>query len=120
VGAFAKNLPANHEPADLPVVASPRLVEMCFQTASLAGLALQSRLGLPYALAKLKLISAPEKASDGGYFAVVVTNADGTYDVKLVDGKGEVYLILSGYRTVDLPDPIQADLLQPLQQALRA
>jgi hypothetical protein len=119
IGAFAKNLPANHEPADLPVVASPRFVEMCFQTASLTGLAVQSRLGLPNAFAELKLVSVPEKEPDTAFYSTVVTNPDGTYDVKLMDGKGEVYLILNGYRTIDLPDPIQADLLKPLQQALQ-
>jgi acyl transferase domain-containing protein/NAD(P)-dependent dehydrogenase (short-subunit alcohol dehydrogenase family)/acyl carrier protein len=119
VAAFAKNLPVNHEPPDLPVSASPRYVELCFQTASLAGLALQSRLGLPYAFRQLTVVSAPEKESNAPYYAIVVSNQDGTYDAKVVDGKGKVYLILSGYRTMDLPDPIQVDLVQPIKSALQ-
>jgi acyl transferase domain-containing protein/NAD(P)-dependent dehydrogenase (short-subunit alcohol dehydrogenase family)/acyl carrier protein len=117
VGVFAKNLPVNHEPSDLPVVASPRFVELCFQTASLSGMVLQSRLGLPYAFRELKILSLPEKASGAAFFSVVVSNQDGSYDAKVVDDKGALYLALSGYRTMDLPDPVQADLLEPLQRA---
>ncbi len=120
IGSFAKNLPTNHEPSDLPLSASPRFVELCFQTASLVGLALQSRLGLPYTFTELNILSTPEKNLETAYLSVVATNPDGSYDAKLVDSKGQVYLILRGYRTMDLPDPVQADLLKPLQQGLQA
>ncbi len=120
VGLFAKNLPANHEPSDLPVIASPRFVELCFQTASLAGLAIRSRLGLPYAFSELNLMSMPEMDPEATFFSIVTPNPDGTYDAKLISGKGDVYLILRGYKTMDLPDPIEAELLQPLQSALQA
>ena len=120
IASFAKNLPANHEPSDLPVSASPRFVELCFQTASLAGLARQSRLGLPYAFRELTVVSIPEKELDAAFFSAVATNPDGTYDAKVIDGKGKVYLILRGYQTMDLPDPVSADLLQPIKQALQA
>jgi hypothetical protein len=119
VGAFARNLPANHDPSELPLAASPRFVELCFQTASLSGVALQSRLGLPYAFQGLKIVASPEDARKGAFFSIVDTNPDGTYDVKLVDEKGKLYLILQGYRTMDLPDPIPSDLLGPLQQAFQ-
>jgi NAD(P)-dependent dehydrogenase (short-subunit alcohol dehydrogenase family)/acyl carrier protein len=120
VASFAKNLPANHEPSDLPVSASPRFVELCFQTASLAGLAAQSRLGLPFAFRELTVVSLPEKFSDAAFYSTVAANPDGTYDAKVIDGKGKVYLILRGYQTMDLPDPVQADLVQPIKQALQA
>jgi malonyl CoA-acyl carrier protein transacylase len=118
VGLFARNLPANHEPAELPAVVSPRFVELCFQTASLSGLALQSRLGLPHAFRELKILSEPKKAPNATFFSIVVLNTDGTYDAKVVDDKGDLYLILRGYRTMDLPDPIPADLLEPLRHTL--
>ena len=47
------------------------------------------------------------------------SNPDGTYDAKLVDDKGKLYLILHGYQTMDLPDPVPVDLLGPLQQAFK-
>jgi hypothetical protein len=92
---------------------------MCFQTASLMGLALQSRLGLPYAFRELKLAAPPDSAQNGTYFAVVVSNPDTSYDVKVVDGQGNVPMILRGYQTMSLPDPIQADLLDPIQSAFQ-
>ena len=120
IASFAKNLPANHEPSDLPLIASPRFVELCFQTASLAGLAIQSQLGLPYSFSELKLLSMPEKDPDATFYSIVTPNPDGTYDAKLSSGKGEVYLVLRGYKTMNLPDPVPGDLLQPLQLALQA
>jgi hypothetical protein len=117
IASFAKNLPANHEPSDLPTVVSPRLVELCFQTASLYGLAFQSRLGLPDAFRELKVLASPENVADRAFFAIVATNPDGSYDAKMVDEKGELYLVLHGYRTMDLPDPVPADLLEPLKKA---
>ena len=119
IGLFAKNLPLHHEPAELPLVVSPRFIEMCFQTASLTGLALQSRLGLPHAFRELKLAPPPDSAQDGTFFAVVISNPDDSYDVKVVDAQGNVPMILRGYQTMNLPDPIQTDLLEPIQRAFQ-
>jgi acyl transferase domain-containing protein/acyl carrier protein/NAD(P)-dependent dehydrogenase (short-subunit alcohol dehydrogenase family) len=119
VARFAQNLPENHVPSELPLVASPRFVEFCFQTASLSGLALQSRLGLPYAFQEIRVISLPEKAAKAAFFALVDSSPDGSYNAKVVDDEGNLYLVLQGYRTMDLPDPVQADLLDPLKIALK-
>jgi acyl transferase domain-containing protein/NAD(P)-dependent dehydrogenase (short-subunit alcohol dehydrogenase family)/acyl carrier protein len=119
IGLFAKSLPADHHPAELPLAVHPRFVELCFQTASLSGLALQSRLGLPYAFRDLKIISSPESVPNAAFYSVVMPNPDGTYDAKVVDEKGNLYMILRGYKTMDLPDPIPEDLLRPLQQAFQ-
>jgi hypothetical protein len=117
VGLFANDLPPNHEPAELPLAVSPRFVELCFQTASLAGLAFHSRLGLPYAFRELRILASPETVPQAAFYSVVVPNPDGTYDAKMLDEKGNLYLILRGYRTMDLPDPVPEDLLEPLQHA---
>jgi NAD(P)-dependent dehydrogenase (short-subunit alcohol dehydrogenase family)/acyl carrier protein len=120
IGQFAQNLPPNHDPADSPLTASPRFLEMCFQSASLKGLVFQSQLGLPDAFRELRLIASPEKDPSATYFAVVLSNPDNSYDVKIVDNKGNIYLTLQGYRTMNLPDPVQADLLEPLKKGLKA
>ncbi|MBN1570600.1 MAG: SDR family NAD(P)-dependent oxidoreductase, partial [Acidobacteria bacterium] len=117
---FAQNLPPNHDPAELPLAVSPRFLEMCFQSASLKGLAFQSRLGLPDALREFRILASPEKEANAAFFAVVTSNADDSYDVKIVDSKGNIYIVLQGYRTMSLPDPIQADLLEPLKKGLQA
>ena len=119
VGQFAGNLPANHVPPESPTAVSPRFIELCFQTGSLTGLGLQSRLGLPHAVRELKFISAPEDSPDATFYSVVEPRPDGSYDAKVIDGRGEVYLTVQGYRTMDLPDPIQADLVDPIKRALR-
>ncbi len=120
IGKFAANLPANHMPSELPVFASPRFVELCFQTGSLSRLGLQSRLGLPFSVGSLKLLSAPENAENAEFYSIVLPKPDGACDAKIVDEKGNVYLTLQGYRTMDLPDPIQQDLVDPIALALKA
>jgi len=118
VAAFAQGLPANHEPAELPTAVSPRHIEMCFQTASLMGLAQQARMGLPYSFDELKVAALPAGEATK-VFSVISQASDGAYDAKLVDEKGNVWMTLHGYRTMDLPDPVPTDLVQPLQQALQ-
>jgi hypothetical protein len=92
---------------------------MCFQTASLKGLVFQSRLGLPDAFRELRIMASPEKEPNATFFAIATSNPDDSYDVKIVDSKGTIYLVLQGYRTMSLPDPIQADLLEALQKGLQ-
>ncbi|MDM7995676.1 MAG: SDR family NAD(P)-dependent oxidoreductase [Acidobacteriota bacterium] len=120
IGQFAQNLPPNHDPAELPVLASPRFLEMCFQSASLKGLVFQSQLGLPDSFREFRILAAPDKDPNAILFAVVTSDTDNGYDVKIVDGKGNVYLVLQGYRTMNLPDPVPADLLEPLKKGLKA
>jgi hypothetical protein len=98
---------------------SPRFIELCFQTGSLTGLAFQSRLGLPYAVRDLRFVTEPEDSPHATFYSIVEPKQDGTYDAKVIDNKGGVYLMVRGYRTMDLPDPIQAELIDPIKQALR-
>jgi hypothetical protein len=99
---------------------SPRSIELCFQTVSLSNLALQERLGLPYAFREVRFASVSEKDAGEVFYAVISSNADGSYEARLVDDKGNVYLTLHGYRVMDLPDPVQPDLLAPLKEAFKA
>ncbi len=49
-------------------------------------------------------------------FAVVTPDASGEkFDAEVVDTRGNRYLRLSGYRTVTLPDTVDAEPLQALQ-----
>jgi acyl transferase domain-containing protein/acyl carrier protein/NAD(P)-dependent dehydrogenase (short-subunit alcohol dehydrogenase family) len=120
VGLFAKTLPPNHEPAELPTIVSPRSIELCFQTVSLSILALQERLGLPYSFREISFASSPGKGAGKIFYSVVSSNPDGSYEAKLVDDKGNVYLTLHEYRIMELPDPVQPDLLKPLKEAFKA
>ncbi len=118
VGLYAAGLPPNHEPKDLADLVSPRLIELCFQTAGLWELAVQSRMGLPFRVENLRLFGG--KVDEGTRLhSVVIPNADGGFDARVTDEKGNVRLKLRGYRTMALPDPLNESALKPLQEALR-
>ncbi|MBZ5498156.1 MAG: SDR family oxidoreductase [Acidobacteriia bacterium] len=118
VGLYASNLPANHEPDDLPMLVSPRLIELCFQTAGMWELATKARMGLPYRVDRLR-IHKPSETDPAKLHSVVTPNEDGGFDARVVDQKGNVWLALSGYHTMELPDPVEDSLLKPLRAAMR-
>jgi NAD(P)-dependent dehydrogenase (short-subunit alcohol dehydrogenase family)/acyl carrier protein len=117
VGLYAADLPANHEPGNLPTLVAPRLIELCFQTAGMWEMAVRSRMGLPHQIRKVRLLRSPEAAKSRLY-AVATPNEDGSFDAQVVDEKGGLYLVLKGYRTMELPDPIDAELLKPLKSVI--
>jgi len=51
--------------------------------------------------------------------SVVTTGAAGGVDAIVLDGSGRVVVRLDGYETVGLPGAASADLLAPLEVALR-
>jgi hypothetical protein len=113
-------LPANHEPADLPTCMAPRLIELCFQTAGLWEIGMTQRMGLPQHIDRVITLRDPEGAP-GVLYAVVTANAGNAgFDAHVVDAAGTVYLTLEGYRTVELPQPIDEQELARVRQALQA
>jgi acyl transferase domain-containing protein/acyl carrier protein/NADP-dependent 3-hydroxy acid dehydrogenase YdfG len=118
VGLYAANLPANHEPENLSTLVSPRLIELCFQTAGMWELATQARMGLPYRVDRINILKASDPAQVKLH-SVVTPNEDGGFDAHVVDQKGNVWLALSGYRTMALPEPVDDSLLEPLRSAMR-
>ena len=120
VGLLAKGLPANHLPSESPTVMTPRLIELCFQTAGLWEMGAQARMGLPQHIDRVSLLSLPTAESeDTGLYAVVSRDGDrGNFDAEVVDAKGNCYLQLNGYRTVALPSAVDAERLKVLQVAM--
>jgi len=117
VGEMTKDLPHHHHPSERPTLMAPRLIELCFQTAGLWEMGIQGRMGLPQHVHRAWLLRAPELA-EGGFYAVVTPDPDqGSFDAEVLDGKGKRYVRLSGYRTVALPNSLEAELLKPLQAA---
>ncbi|MGD8321469.1 MAG: SDR family NAD(P)-dependent oxidoreductase, partial [Gemmatimonadota bacterium] len=106
-GRFAGDLPANHHPDDRPTLVSPRLVELAFQTAGLAEIAMSERMGLPYGFRRLELLRPANGEVESA--AVVRTDQDGVYDVDVSDTDGRLVLSLKGYRTSALPGPVSSD-----------
>jgi NAD(P)-dependent dehydrogenase (short-subunit alcohol dehydrogenase family)/acyl carrier protein len=118
VGLFPANLPPDREPADLPMLMSPRLIELCFQTAGLAELAGSNRMGLPRSVARIERLADPAGAR--GRLFGRVWPADGGFDGEVIDESGRIFLRLEGYRTIELPAQVDDELLEPLRQTLGA
>ena len=98
------------------MVAAPRLVESCFQTAGLAELAAVGSLGLPRQVRRLQV--APGISEAAARWAVVTTGEAGV-DAVVLDGEGHVLVRLSGYETIALPGAVGTDIVGPIEAALR-
>jgi hypothetical protein len=115
VGLMAKALPANHVPAENLTVVSPRMIELCLQSAGIWELKAQGRMGLPNHIGRVCVWGTPEEAA--GRLCAVVT-ADPTqknFDVEVLDEAGKRYLSVSGYRTEALPEKLNAEASKRLQ-----
>ncbi len=114
---LATELPPNHTPPELPLLAAPRLVEACFQVAGLWEMAVNGRLALPEQVDSIALLLPPEEAQ-GWLFAVATPDPAGdAFGCSVVDASGRVVVRLRGYRTVPLPGTLDPDLVAPLGAA---
>ncbi|HUI85302.1 MAG TPA: SDR family NAD(P)-dependent oxidoreductase [Candidatus Binatia bacterium] len=120
IGEMAQKLPSNHQPSARPTLMAPRLIELCFQTAGLWEMSAQGRFGLPQHVHQVRWSRSPESA-EGRLYAVVTPHPeDGSFDAEVVDAKGNRYVRVGGYRTVSLPNGIDADVLKTLQRVFSA
>jgi len=115
IAQLAANLPANHHPPELNTAISPRLIEFCFQSAGLWELGVLGQLGLPQHVEQVRLLRAPELA-DGPLYSIIAPHSQPShFDVEVLDAAGNVYLQLTGYRTVVLPEGVDANAVKALQ-----
>jgi NAD(P)-dependent dehydrogenase (short-subunit alcohol dehydrogenase family) len=118
IGLMSESLPSNHHPSELPTLIAPRLIELCFQTAGVWEMGIQGRMGLPQHVDCISVLGAPE-LSDGRLYAVVTPNPiQGSFDAEVVDTAGHRYVQLSGYRTVEFPNAVDAERLKALRAAM--
>lgn len=110
---FARNLPANHHPPELPTIFSPRQIELCFQTAGLWELSREGQLGLPQHVDQVRVLRAPE-VTEGSLYCVAAPSRPLQFDIEVLDTAGKVYVQVRGYRTVALPKGADANALQAL------
>jgi hypothetical protein len=115
VGLLASDLPADHVPADGPEVASPRLIELVFQTAGIWEIGRHGRFGLPQHVDRV--VIHPAGQPRGRVEAVVDAN-DGVFDGRVVDEDGSVLVQVHGYRTVELPGALDPERQAPLAAAM--
>jgi hypothetical protein len=105
---MAKSLPNHHHPPDRPTLMAPRLIELCFQTAGLLEMDLHNQLGLPMHVDRVSVWRTPGPADEPLIAVVTPDPEQGSYDAEVVDANGNRYVSLRGYRTVALPDSIDA------------
>ena len=97
---------------------APRLIELCFQTAGVWEMGVESRMGLPQHIDRVSLLRSPDLA-EGRLYAVVTPNqAQRSFDVEVMDLAGNRYVQLRGYRTVAVPNNIAGESLKALQLAM--
>jgi malonyl CoA-acyl carrier protein transacylase len=115
VGAFADDLPADHEPVERATEFVPRLIELCFQTAGVFELGTEGRLALPTHVDRVTRFAGADEP--GRLYAMVTQRSDGV-DADVVDEDGRVRIRLEGYRTTELPGGIDQDALAPIRAAM--
>jgi hypothetical protein len=114
VGEMTPNLPDNHVPPDLPTLMTPRLIELCFQTAGLCEMADQGRMGLPLRVQRVSSIRTPDSPDIPLYAVVSHDTSAGCFDADVVDDRGTAYVHLRGYGTVALPVNVDTEPLKAL------
>jgi acyl transferase domain-containing protein/NAD(P)-dependent dehydrogenase (short-subunit alcohol dehydrogenase family)/acyl carrier protein len=119
VALMANDLPSNHRPAELSTLMAPRLIELCFQAAGIWEMGVQGRLGLPQHIDHVSLLRRPELAEGRLYAEVTPNPGRGNFDVQVVDATGNRYVQLNGYRTVAVPNAIDAERLKPLEAVMQ-
>ncbi len=118
VGLMAKDLPENHHPSDLPTIVSPRLIELCFQTAGVWEMGIEERMGLPQHIDRVSLFSVPNPCDERLYAVVTPNPSQGSFEAEVLDAKGNCYLRLSRYRTIAIPNAMDAEHLKKLHAAM--
>jgi 3-hydroxymyristoyl/3-hydroxydecanoyl-(acyl carrier protein) dehydratase len=104
-----------------PLAVTPRLLELCFQTAGIWEAGATGALGLPASIERLVLY----KREVGGapiYAEVKPTLSQDNrpcFDARVVDAQGHLYLELKGYRTSPFPGTIDSARLQPLRALVK-
>ncbi|HXZ45859.1 MAG TPA: polyketide synthase dehydratase domain-containing protein, partial [Pseudolabrys sp.] len=120
VAVMANNLPGNHCPAELPTLTAPRLIELCFQAAGIWEMGTQGCLGLPQHIDHVTVVRAPEQVEGKLYATVTPDPGRRTFDAKVLDAAGSIYVQLRGYRTIAVPNAVDAERLKALQPLIPA
>ena len=115
VADLAGDLPPNHSPSDAPLAVAPRWIEACFQAEGVRSIGSMKTMALPAALRRVRFFDL--SPSDSPLSAVVSAPIDGASDARIVDGAGNVRLVVEGYRTVTQPGDLPEALVAPFASA---
>jgi hypothetical protein len=73
---------------------------------------------LPQHVDEVRMLRSPDKAESRLYAVVTPHPSRGAFDADVVDTAGNLYIRLLGYRTVALPNAVDAGRLKGLQSAM--
>ncbi len=106
---------------DPSLLTTPLLIEMCFQTAGLYEVGATGTLALPQSVGTLKIFKQP--INGVAIYAEVKPHLHGetySFDARVVDAKGDVFLEMTDYRTSAFPYPAEQQLVAPLKKLVTA
>jgi NAD(P)-dependent dehydrogenase (short-subunit alcohol dehydrogenase family) len=107
VGILPQQMPPDLAPAanaEYAALMAPRLIESCFQVAAFWSLKRKGAMAFPLGFESVTAYRPPEAKTGDRMYAVVNTQDDGqTFDGRVVDEAGHVYIDLRGYHTVARP-----------------
>jgi NAD(P)-dependent dehydrogenase (short-subunit alcohol dehydrogenase family) len=115
-GLFSSDLPDDYTPQERTTVTEPRLVELCFQTAGIWEIASTGTMGLPMHIDRVVPVKGVDRAK-GRIFASVRQDEHG-FSADVVDESGAVLVTMEGYRTAQIPEAMDDDLVAPLRNAM--
>ena len=100
------------------LLSTPILVELCFQTAGIWEVGKTGIMALPHSLESLTLHHTLVNGETVYAEVSPVNHEDGTmsFDARVVDGSGRLYLDMHNYRTIGLPYTVEKNLIEPLQK----
>jgi hypothetical protein len=111
-------LPEDHLPPDLEMVTEPRLVELCFQTAGVWQIGTTGRMGLPQHIDHVEVVRHTDRVEGRLHAFVTPKNGGETFDAYVADEAGNLYVVMNGYRTAELPDDVDPEKRKPLRAAM--
>ena len=116
-GKFRTDLPPMIGPEKQTLI-TPLLIELCLQTAGVWEIGKTGVLALPTAIDRV-IVHAGKVDSAGVVYAEIEPKPcqgdEVSFDARVIDEHGDVYLELKGYRTARLPAPIKDEHVAPLR-----
>ena len=104
VGTMRTPLPADTTNPNSTSMVGPRMVELCFQTAGVWEIGQTGQMGLPSVVDRVTVF---DPAPNGKLVVAELqphSSADAlSFDARVRDGEGKVYLTVEGYRTSRIP-----------------
>jgi malonyl CoA-acyl carrier protein transacylase len=104
----------------MQLTSHPILIELCFQTAGVYEIGTTGQMRLPQSVGALKIY--PNQVNSRDFYALVkprtVLDDEVVFDAWVIDQDGKIYLEIRDYRTVQLPNKLDASLVTPFKKVL--